>query len=118
MLAQFCHLAVDHVADRRSARVLSFGFDVDLPVWRVERSLLERHPLRAGIDPSGKFFAVPMEFQDDVGLFVGGGSPVAAPRALQRMPELRESGQRDEQSNGASGKTTESRDRKSTRLNS
>src|SRR6185436_1453218 len=87
--ADVLHLAVDDVAD--AALV---GLGVDGPRRRVERQLAERHRIRARIERAAERLAVPVELEDDMGL---ARAPFAAPRAFQRMAELRPGGGSNEE---------------------
>src|SRR6185436_11777461 len=88
--ADVLELAVDHIPHDRAGGVLALALDVHAPRVGVELGLFDRHSFRSGIDRSGDRLAVPVQLEQDARAIVFGRSPIAAPRAFQRVAELRQ----------------------------
>src|SRR5262249_45096280 len=86
--ADVLHLAVDDVVHVRAALVLAVPLEMPRPRRGLERRDLQRTAVYARIDAAGDGFAVPIQLEDDMCAIGGAGSPVAAPRAFERMAEL------------------------------
>src|SRR5215831_3121016 len=89
--AEVLDRAVDHVMLGRAVLVLAIPFEVDVPSLGIQRRNPQRHAVRAGIDGPGDGFAVPIQIENDVRAITGTVSPIAAPRAFERVAELCES---------------------------
>src|SRR6266487_1605077 len=95
--ADVLELAVDHVTDGAAGGVLPVGFDVHRPGVGNELHLLHRDRLRTGIDGAREGLAVPVELEQDVRAVLFRRSPIAAPRAFERVTELRQRRRRHQQ---------------------
>src|SRR5215468_3112152 len=86
--AEVLDRAVDHVMLSRAVLVLAIPFEVDVPCLGIQRRDLQRHAVRTRIDDPGDGFAIPIQIENDVGAITGTASPIAAPRAFERVAEL------------------------------
>src|SRR5438477_884484 len=93
------YLPVDDVRDRFPRFVLGVALEVHKPAFRIERRVLDRDLVAAGINRSRDGLAVPIQHDDHVIAVVLTRPPGADPGSLQRVPFLRRGGRSRGQTN-------------------